>query len=298
MELLFKTSLLPILIILGLAYIYHVLVRPDVKPITHITLSVFVPIFIFHELAAHHIRLQALIKPFYFMVLLTTALVILSLLVAEMLKAEDNDRIAFMIACAMINVGNFGLPLMSFAFTPRADTHALIYFTVFAVPMSTLAIYIASPQKDIISSVMHIAKIPLIHALIAGLAVSYFSLKLPAYVTKTTAIMSKPTLPLIIFILGLQLARIQFKSSYLILAGAAIIIRLVLSPVIAFPILSFLGISGLQKQVAIVQTSTPAALLPLLYAIHYERSAELLAVIILSSTIISGITLTVLMKVV
>jgi predicted permease len=46
--------------------------------------------------------------------------------------------------------------------------------------------------------------------------------------------------------------------------------------------------------VAVVQTSAPAAILPLMYAIRFNRAPDLLAATILATTLLSGLSLTVL----
>ena len=54
--------------------------------------------------------------------------------------------------------------------------------------------------------------------------------------------------------------------------------------------------SVFQRQVALVQKSAPSALLPLMYAIRFNRSPDLLAAMILSTTLLSAVSLTVLIK--
>ncbi|MCP4631080.1 MAG: hypothetical protein GY850_47360, partial [bacterium] len=89
-------------------------------------------------------------------------------------------------------------------------------------------------------------------------------------------------------------ADIRLRFSYLKIVLLAVVIRLVISPALAYPLLEFIGVSGAERQIALVQTSTPAALLPLMYAIRFNRSPDLLAAIILTTTILSGFTLTIL----
>lgn len=75
-----------------------------------------------------------------------------------------------------------------------------------------------------------------------------------------------------------------------------VFIRLIISPLVAWGILILLGISDLEMKVAIVQTSTSAALLPLLYTIRFKRSPDLLATMIMITTILSGVTLTLIIR--
>ena len=109
-------------------------------------------------------------------------------------------------------------------------------------------------------------------------------------------LLAQAAIPLLIFILGLQLANIRIRAGYIKIIVLALIIRLIISPVIAYFSLKLLGITGLEAKIDIVQTSTPSALLPLMYAIRFNRSPDLLALIILTTTLLSGISLTILIR--
>jgi hypothetical protein len=60
---------------------------------------------------------------------------------------------------------------------------------------------------------------------------------------------------------------------------------------LADKVLTLFSFSTLEHNVALVQTSGPSALLPLMYAIKFNRSPELLAALILTTTVASGISL-------
>jgi predicted permease len=229
-----------------------------------------------------------------FMVILTCALMLLAHMAAKLVRAGNDERIALILACSMINVGNFGLPLIYFAFGKTAYAHSLLYFTAFNIPLTTVAIFVSSKEKKPLKILIDAAKLPLFHAMILALVVSGMSIEVPELVGKSIALLGQAAIPLLIFILGLQLADIRLRFSYLKIVLLAVVIRLVVSPAVAYPILEFIGVSGVEQQVAIVQTSTPAALLPLMYAIRFNRSPDLLAAIILTTTILSGFTLTIL----
>ena len=141
-----------------------------------------------------------------------------------------------------------------------------------------------------------IGKIPIFHGLFLALIVTEFSLDIPDVFGKSLTLIGQATIPLMIFILGLQLSAIKFRPGYLKYITPSVIVRLAVSPLIAFFLLKWIGITGVEKNVAMIQTSTPAALLPLMYAIRFKRSPDLLAVIIVATTLFSGVSLTILIK--
>ena len=298
MELLiiFSDSVLPIFIIVAIAFVYNRLMKPDILQITTLTVTVFAPVFVFNELVKSNVTTAMLYKPVLFMLLLTAALIAIAHIIAKLLNADENQRVALILACSMINVGNFGLPLIHFTFGEDAASYSVLYFVAFTISLGTAAVYFCSREKNVVGILKDIGKIPIFHGLFLALIVTEFSLDIPDVFGKSLTLIGQATIPLMIFILGLQLSAIKFRPGYLKYITPSVIVRLAVSPLIAFFLLKWIGITGVEKNVAMIQTSTPAALLPLMYAIRFKRSPDLLAVIIVATTLFSGVSLTILIK--
>jgi len=161
-----------------------------------------------------------------------------------------------------------------------------------------VAIYISSRQKQVLKILLDVLKMPLFHAMLLALLLSSLSIPMPEVLLKSTSLVGRAAIPLMGFILGAQLAAINIKFSYLKIITLAVGLRLLVSPLVAGPMLSLLAVDGLERQVALVQTSGPAALLPLMYVIRFNRSPDLLATVIMATTLLAGVTLTVLIRLV
>lgn len=294
--LIFNSSILPVFIIAGIAFIYNRLARPDILQIANLTLIIFAPVFVFDAMVKSKITVGELYKPIVFMAVLTTALMVIAGLAGRILRGNENERIALILSGSMINVGNFGLPLIYFSFGKDSATYSALYFIAFSFPLSTVAIYICSQEKKIIRVLTEVLKIPLFHAMILALLFTEFSISVPEAINKSFGLIGQATIPLLIFILGLKLSNIRISFAHIRFIVPAVIIRLVISPVIALILLKTIGISGIEKNVAVIQTSTPAALLPLMYAIRFNRSPDLLAAMIMTTTVLSGLSLTFLLN--
>lgn len=290
--LIFKGSILPVFLIVGVAFFYNRLFHPDFKEITNLTLTVFAPIFVFDALVKEKITLSMLGKPVLFMACLTFSMMFFAYVISKILRAGENERISLMLASSMINVGNFGLPLIYFTYGNAASAYSVLYFLAFNIPLSTIAIYISSREKKIRNMVKDVLKIPLFYAMVLAMVVSQLGIPIPDFIQKSTSLMGLATIPLMIFILGLQLSRIKLRLNFITYIAPAVLLRLVVSPIIALALFHVLGVTGLERNVAVVQTSAPAALLPLMYAIRFNRAPDLLAATILASTLLSGISLT------
>lgn len=287
-------SVFPIFLLGIIAFIYQRVVQPNINQITHPVLFIFVPVFIFYNLIKQDIKLLALFTPFVFMILLTGSLILLAYLASLALRFSWEHTIGLMLSCSMINVGNFGLPLIYFTYGQEAVSYSLFIFIVFNIPLGTLAIYLVSPKARLQEVGKDIIRIPIFNALIIALLFTALDLSLPECLNKGLSLLAQAAIPLLIFILGLQLANITIKNRFKefgIIVTIAICIRLVISPVIAFYLTSFLSFTELERNVAIVQTAGPTALLPLMYAIKFQRSPDLLSIVVLTSTLLSGISL-------
>jgi len=293
----FNSSILPIFIIVAIAFVYERIAQPDIVQISNLTLVVFAPIFVFDTLVKSHITVGMLFKPVVFMTALTAALMLIAYVTAKLLQATENERVSLMLASSMINIGNFGLPLIYFTFGMNLSVHSVLYFVAFSVPLTTVAIYISSKEKQVAGILKDIARIPLFHAMLLAMVFSQFSIPIPQMVGKSLGLAGQAAIPLLIFILGLQLAKIRITAGHVRFIVPAVVIRLVVSPVIAYLIVKTIGMSGMEKKIAMIQTSSPAALLPLMYAIRFNRSPDLLAAMILVTALLSGVSLTVLIRI-
>ena len=71
-------------------------------------------------------------------------------------------------------------------------------------------------------------------------------------------------------------------------------IRLIISPIIAFSLVYFFGLSGLGGTVTVVEAGMPSAMLSLVLAASYDLDINAAAACIFMSTVISMITLPIL----
>ncbi|MBN1957222.1 MAG: AEC family transporter [Desulfuromonadales bacterium] len=246
---------------------------------------------IFHELSLRQVGFREIGQPVLFMFLLTSALVAVSWTAAWALKLTQEQRVSFILSVAMINVGNFGLSLIFFTYGPTANDSALLTFVAFNIPLTTLAIYFSSDKQSRKEAIIDVLKIPIFHATLLALVFTSCGVSVPAGVHKITGYLSQATFPLFTFVFGMQLAEMQFTRTLLRSVSVASVLRLLVSPVLAFAILTVLGVTGMNFRVGLVQTSTPAPILPLMYAIRFNRSPDLLAATIIVTTLLSALTL-------
>ena len=290
----FIKILLPIFLIIALGVGFEKVKHPDFKSISDLTLYFFTPCLIFSGLIKGHEQLSSFLpRAIVFMLLLTLIFWGLSLLFGRFLGLDARGKSAFSLSTIMMNTGNYGLPLVLFAYGREGLAYGVIVLVLFTFPLGTLAVYIASRgQTAIKESLLEILKIPLFHAIVLASIWRYFQLPLPPVALKAIDMVGQAAIPGLLMLLGMQLSRTSFRGGALLPICSSSILRLVVSPLVAVALCVFLGIQGLPRNVLILQTSTPSAIIPLLYAINYDTHPEMVAGTIFVSTLLSGITLT------
>ncbi|MCK5517440.1 MAG: AEC family transporter [Desulfobulbaceae bacterium] len=284
-------TIFPLAVLLCVAFGYQKLFRGDTKQLNNLVLFVLLPVNIFHELSTKKIGFNEIGQPFLFMILLTSALLIIAFLASRLLHLSKEQQTSFILSVAMINVGNVGLSLIFFTYGSAANNIALLIFVAFNIPLTTLAIYFSSNQKNWLGAIKDVLKIPIFHATVLAILLTTLGLQTPAPIHKVTGYLGQATFPIFTFVFGMQLADVRFSREMLGTVATASFLRLVISPVLAIVILLAMGVSGLEYKVGLVQTSSPAPILPLMYAIRFNRSPELLAAIIIVTTLLSAVTL-------
>lgn len=288
---LLNQSVLPIFIILAAANIYYRVYKPDIRQLVNLSLYTFMPAVVFNSMVKEGLGFSEIGKYLVLMVIVTAALMLLGWLCAKMLRLSSNDVTLFVLSVSMINIGNFGVPLIYFTYGQDAISSSILTFISFNVPLVTVAIYLASDETDIKGSLKDVLKIPIFHASVLALLITSFNITVPEVIMKVTGFLGQAAFPFLIFILGLQLTTVRLHKGLLKAAFASVFVRLALSPFIIWGILYLMKFESQAFSVALVQLSGPAALLPLMYTIRFGKKADLLAAAILLSTALSALTL-------
>jgi predicted permease len=287
----FVHILLPIFLVVAAGALFSRTYRAPLEPLAVFALHVATPALIFEALLSHPVPGGDLARVFFVMMLYTAVLWGLSEAVSRVMGLDADMRRAFALATVTMNVGNYGLPLVRFAFGPSAVPFSVLVFVVFNIPLSTWAIWVAAgggttPARSVLDTL----RVPIFHATALSFALNALGLTLPGPVLKACALVGEASIPLLMVVLGMQLERTRIAGPAGPLAAASLV-RLGAAPVVAWALSRALGLGGMETKILVVQTSTPSAVLPLLYAMRFKRRPDWLASNLLISTLVSGASL-------
>lgn len=292
---LFVQVILPVFIIVAAGYLLEKTSRLDFRTLTYTSLYLFSPALVFSSLVARPIRFGLASELALFMLLYTATLCGLVFLLARLLRLDGTGSRALALTTVVMNVGNFGLPLAYFAFGDAGLEVSILTFVLFNIPLSTLAIGLAQgPALKLREVIRNTATIPIFHALLLALVVKAAGFTVPIFLMRPLELMGQGAIPLMLILLGMQLARTEFSATIGFMSLSALL-RLVIAPLVAWGLSSLLGLGRTTAAIVILQTSTPSAILPLLYSLRFGTRPDLVAGAIGFTTLLSAITLTVIL---
>ena len=293
----FATVLLPLMIVVGAAYLLGRYRRLDPAPLASTAFYLLSPVLVFVSLSTTSVSVDVLGRLFLLKVatnLLT--IVIMSVLGAQMRLAPTVVS-ALLLSTAFSNSGNFGLSVTEFAFGKEAVAFALICFVTDNLMINSVGVYLAARGRTTVrEAASQVLRNPAIYALPLGLAASQFHWVLPGPLMRGLEMLSRATVPTMLIVLGMQLAVLPFDRSYWKLIGLATVVRLVVAPLLAVILTIPLGLTGAPRQVAILEAAVPAAVTANIIASRYDTEPNLVAGSVLVSSLPSLMTITILLS--
>lgn len=285
----------PVILIAGAGVLFGWRTRAQVQPISRLAFYVLIPALVFNSLSRLEWRGAGVQQMIVFTLLSTAVQGALAGLVGWALRLEPPLRSSFLLVAMFTNCGNFGLPLNLFAFGQVGMDTALVFFVVSALLVNSVGVYIASRGRaGVRKALLNVLRTPLLWAGLAGFLVNLCGLTLPETVTKAVQLAGQGAVPVMLLVLGMQLARVSLNEHKGGIA-AALLLKLVLAPLVAVGLAALLGMRGLVRQVGILEASMPSAVTATILATEFDTVPRFVAGVVFLSTLLSLISLTLLL---
>jgi len=261
--------------ILGVAVVGYLLGRTtglDVGPLNTAGLYVLVPALAFHSILTTGLGGGEVLKLAVGVVAYAAVMIAIAWVVGRVVGTSGALLGALMLAAAFPNSGFVGIPLSEFAFGDVGRTTAVLYLTIQNLLVYTVGVYIASngAGRGVREAVVEIFRLPLIYAVLAAVALRVLGAvpATDAAVVETIGAVGEAAIPVMLLILGIQLAKTDVTA--VTRSAAPSVLKLVAAPVVAVGIalaLSF-GDATVAK-VFVLESATPTAVIPLALTIEY-----------------------------
>ena len=204
-------------------------------------------------------------------------------------------RWSIIITSAMFNSGFMGYPIILGVFGAEGLVRAVFYdagSTIMFIIFGILLLLVFGGKPSTIAK--RTLLFPPMWGIILGVSVNLLHLNIGSMAPTILKYLSGAAVPLIMMSLGLSLEVGSLKN-YVEEALAVSGIKLILAPLLAFLMVSILGLSSLNSQVTVVEAAMPSAMLALVLAITYELDVKAAGACIFLSTVFSMVTLPIIM---
>ena len=288
----FANNLLPILLIASAGYIVGKTLTVDSRTIGRIVFYIFSPLLVFNLLVTSDLNLTQAASTFGFTAIFIISMGLVAFVVGKIFKLERAQLLAVILTVGFGNTGNYGLPVVKFAFGDEALAVASIFFVATSILFNTAGVIIASlGQSDLKSAILGLFKIPSLYGVVLALIVKFTGFQIPIPLERTIDIAANGAVPSMIVLLGLELTRIEWSHNFRALS-VGVLTKLLLGPVVGLLIASLFGLQGFEKQANVIQAAMPAAVATTVIANEYRLESSLVTAIVFLGTILSPLTLT------
>jgi predicted permease len=288
----FANNILPIFLVSGSAYLIGRFFSLDSRTVGRLVFYLFSPVLVFNLLIRSQLPIEEMLKTAGYAAAVMISCGLVALIAGLILRLERGTVTAIILTSMFANNGNFGLPLVSFAFGPEALAHSSIYFVTSGVLVYSLGVMIASlGHTDIKRALLGMLKVPSIYALAAAMVVIRYNLQLPVPLDRSVSLVAGAAVPMMLVLLGLELQKAQWtrKLGSMSLSTS---IRLLAGPIIGLALASLFGITGAARQGGVLESAMPSAVANTVLATEYKLDSSLVTGTILLTTLLSPLTLT------
>ena len=217
---------------------------------------------------------------------------LLAFLFGKLFKLEKPYLLAVILTVAFGNTGNYGLPLVKFAFGTDALAVASLFYVTTTILFNTVGVVIASiGHMDLKSAVLGLFKLPSIYGVTLALIIKGLGIQLPLPISRTIEIAANGAIPVMLILLGLELTRIEWSHSFRAL-GLGVAVKLLLGPLVGLALAGLFKLQGHVRQGAVLEAAMPAAVATTVVATEYKLEPSLVTAIVFLGTALSPLTLT------
>ena len=288
----FASDILPVFVIAAAGFLLARKLQASVKTMAHVSFYLLTPCLAFKMLVTSKITGPEAGRMALMAILVTAVMGLIARLTAIPLRLKRVELSAFLMVVMFSNGGNYGLPVVMFAFGNDALSIGTVYFVVSALLTYTVGVFIpAAGKRSVGQAIVGLMEVPAIYAVAAAFIVLGTGISVPAMIMRPVGLLSDAALPMMIIVLGMQLERATMPERPLAVA-LAVILSLIAAPFVALGLASLLSLSGSARQSGVILASMPVAVITTIMALEFDVAPAFVTSAVFMSTLLSPLTLT------
>lgn len=287
----FIQVILPVLLIFLSGFVLQRTFRLDIKPLSTTAIHVLVPALVFRTFYTTPLDIQL----FYIVIIsliLLLCLIFITAITAKLFHYDKQHESAMMLITVFMNSGNYGAPVILFAFGQVGFDYAVSIMVFQSIIMSVFGIYYASRgQNGVRTAIRTVLKMPANYTVILAVLLQQWGIQIPVNFFQAIDLVAQAAIPLVMIVLGMQLANVSTKAMEWKGISLATVIRLIASPLIAYVICLFFPLDPILEKVIITLAAMPSAATTTLYAVQFNTHPQFVSSSTLVTTVLSFFTL-------
>lgn len=288
----FANNLLPIMLIAAAGYALGKTLTVDSRTIGRMVFYIFSPLLVFNLMVTSQLNLQQALTTVGYTAAVIAVMGLIAFILGKIFQLSRPHLLAVILTVAFGNTGNYGLPLVKFAFGDEALAVASIFYVTTTILFNTVGVVIASlGHLDLKSAILGVFKLPILYAVTVALLVKGFGISIPLPLSRTIEIAANGAIPAMIILLGLELTHIEWTHSMRAMS-LGVATKLLIGPVVGLLLASLFGLQGHTRQGSVIEAAMPAAVATTVVATEYKLEPSLVTAIVFFGTVLSPLTLT------
>ena len=288
----FASDVLPIFVIAAAGFALAKWLNASATTLTHVVFYALLPCFAFRLLISTVATGRQFGRMVLLAVLVMLAMAVIGAIVSAALRLSRAESTVFLLVVMFSNGGNYGLPVVSFAFGEEALSYGTVFFLTGSVLTNTVGAFLAAAgRRSIRHAAASVLKMPAMYGIAAAMLVLATGASVPTPLLRPVTMLSDAALPLMILVLGMRLERAG-PAQRPALVAAAVCISLLVAPLVALGLTSVLHVSGAARQAVVVLSSMPVAVATTILALEFDASPDFVTSAVFFSTLLSPLTLT------
>ncbi|WP_017727110.1 AEC family transporter [Halalkalibacterium ligniniphilum] len=293
----FVQVVFPVILVFFIGFLVQKWKKVDIKPISTVAIYILTPCLVFRTFYEAEMNMQYVYMILFSLILLF-ALIIINKAYRFMRRYSQSTESGLILSTAFMNSGNYGAPIILFAYGNAGFAYAVSLLVLQSVIMNFFGVYYAARGKEGIKiAIRAVLMMPATYAVILALILKATPIYMPDNLMLTVDIIAEAAVPTVMVILGMQLALIKWEHFEWGKIWFGTIVRLVISPLIAFLITLMFPFDPLLANVLIVLAAMPSAATIVMYAVQFQAEPRLVSSITLVTTLLSIFTITLLLAI-
>ncbi len=284
-------NILPILLVAAFGFLLRRRFDIHLGTLNSVVFNVLSPCLVFSSLVGSQLPGAELLQLAAFAAISILAMGGLALLLARGLRLDRAATAAVVIVAMFTNGGNYGLTLLQLRYGEAGLSRGVVYFVTSTLIFYTLGVFIASLGRlGWRQALGRVARVPAVYATLLAILVYGLRLSVPAPLLSGIAVAGQGAIPLMLIILGAQIADMR-RGQTTAYVWPAVGLRLLVGPLMGLAVALLVGLSGLGRSAMIVEASMSPAVFCLILATEFGLPTAAVARIVAFATLLSPLTI-------